>query len=144
MTKHIKAQKDYKVGKGRPPVETQWKPGQSGNPKGRRKGRQNLASIFYEELNQKVAVVENGKRRMISKAQAAIKQLMNSATKGDPKALQAIINLSKAMGDLKPPEHLQEPITRRKRFTLNIFEKNPLTGEETLVEPGTTSKKITE
>src|ERR1700677_251836 len=98
MTKHIKAQKDYKVGKGRPPVETQWKPGQSGNPKGRRKGRQNLASIFYEELNQKVAVVENGKRRMISKAQAAIKQLTNSATKGDPKALQAIINLSKAMG----------------------------------------------
>ena len=27
----------YKIGKGKPPKDTQWKPGQSGNPKGRPK-----------------------------------------------------------------------------------------------------------
>ncbi len=28
------AEEEYKVGPGRPPKEHQWKPGQSGNPKG--------------------------------------------------------------------------------------------------------------
>ena len=33
----------YEVGYGRPPQHTQFRPGQSGNPAGRRKGVRNLA-----------------------------------------------------------------------------------------------------
>ncbi len=119
-----KGPKNYKVGKGRPPMETRWKPGQSGNPTGRGKGRKNIATLFHEEMNKKVAVVENGQRRMITKAQAAIKQLINSATKGDPKAIQAIIGFSKELGELKLPASATQPIVRRKRFTLSIFDRD--------------------
>jgi Family of unknown function (DUF5681) len=41
---------DYKVGKGRPPLSTRWKPGQSGNPKGRPKGAKNMMTCFREAL----------------------------------------------------------------------------------------------
>jgi hypothetical protein len=133
-----KASGIYKVGKGRPPLATRWKPGQSGNPKGRRRGRKNLATLFHEEMSQKVAISENGQRRVITKAEAAIKQLMNSAAKGNPKAIQAMINISKELGDLKLPDLMQEPTVYR--FTLRVFDKDPITGERVQVEPGTNRK----
>lgn len=39
-----------KVGKGNPPVETRWKEGESGNEKGRPKGRRNFATIYHEAI----------------------------------------------------------------------------------------------
>ena len=41
------------VGYGRPPVNRQFKPGQSGNPRGRPKGSKNFATIFAEALKKK-------------------------------------------------------------------------------------------
>jgi hypothetical protein len=68
---------------------------------------------------------------MITKAEAAIKQLINSAATGNPKAFQAMMNISKEMGDLKLPDTMQEPKTRR--FTLSIFEKDRETGQRVRV-----------
>src|ERR1700742_2968486 len=46
------------VGYKRPPKHTQFRPGQSGNPKGRPKGTQNLKSDLREELGEIVRVRE--------------------------------------------------------------------------------------
>ena len=35
----------YEVGRGKPPVHTRWKPGQSGNPGGRPKHSRNFGTI---------------------------------------------------------------------------------------------------
>jgi Family of unknown function (DUF5681) len=70
---------DYKIGYGRPPEATQFKKGVSGNKKGRPKGTKNIATLFHTEMNQRVAITENGERRMITKAEAALKQLINKA-----------------------------------------------------------------
>jgi len=40
---------------GVPPKETQFKPGQSGNPKGRKKGRRNMSTIIKEILDAKLS-----------------------------------------------------------------------------------------
>lgn len=40
---------EYKVGPGRPPLGTRWKPGQSGNPKGRPKAI-TLSEAYRKEL----------------------------------------------------------------------------------------------
>jgi Family of unknown function (DUF5681) len=48
----------YKVGKGRPPSATRWKPGQSGNPKGRPRDSKNLEALLTEALSEKVPVQE--------------------------------------------------------------------------------------
>ena len=57
----------YSVGYGRPPEETRFKPGQSGNPKGRPKGSKNLRTLFAEELRRSVTLKENGKTRRVPK-----------------------------------------------------------------------------
>jgi hypothetical protein len=118
---------DYEVGFARPPKATQFKKGTSGNKKGRPKGTKNIATLFRQEIYQGVTIVENGQRRTIPKVQAALKQLTNKAATGDPRAIQAIMNMASDLGDLKHPDPLQEP--QRRKFTLNIFTKDLETGQ---------------
>lgn len=89
---------DYSVGYGKPPEHTKFQPGQSGNPKGRPKGSLNLATVVNRALNEKVAVIENGRRRWISKLDAAVTQLVNRAVKGDARAMQQLLSLAPLVG----------------------------------------------
>lgn len=84
---------DYDVGYGKPPKSTQFKPGKSGNPKGRPKGTRNLRSDLQEELNAKVTVIEAGNQIQVSRQKALIKSMMAKAIKGDTSAARVLINL---------------------------------------------------
>jgi hypothetical protein len=84
---------DYEVGYGKPPVHTRFQKGQSGNPKGRPRGRKNLSSLLNDALNGWVIVVENGRRKKITKRQAIITQLVNKSAAADLKATQIVIAL---------------------------------------------------
>jgi hypothetical protein len=81
----------YEVGYRRPPRATQFKKGQSGNLRGRGKGRLNLATLLERELQASITVVENGKARRIRKGSAIIKQTVNKAVGGDPKQIAAVL-----------------------------------------------------
>jgi Family of unknown function (DUF5681) len=83
----------YEVGYGRPPVAHQFKKGQSGNPKGRRKGSHSVESLLFRELNELVAVQEGGRRRSISKLEAVVKQVANKAASGDFRSQKLLIAL---------------------------------------------------
>jgi Family of unknown function (DUF5681) len=84
---------NYRVGYRRPPKKTQFKKGQSGNPRGRPKGSHNLATDLKEELEDRVTVRESGRSRRLSKQQVLIKTLMAKALQGDLKAAAAILNM---------------------------------------------------
>jgi hypothetical protein len=49
---------DYEVGYGKPPKETKFAQGKSGNPKGRPKGSKNIATLFMEIGRQPIRVTE--------------------------------------------------------------------------------------
>jgi len=83
----------YDVGFGKPPKRAQFKKGQSGNPSGRPKGSLSLATVLEQTLHEKVIINEGGKRKTVSKFQAAITQLTNKAASGDLKALQLLTAL---------------------------------------------------
>lgn len=94
---------DYTVGYRKPPVESRFQKGKSGNPRGRPKGSVSLVEALEEELSQRVTVTENGKSRTLSKGSVAVKALVNKALKGDIRAFREMIALqSKAA---KPEEN---------------------------------------
>ena len=69
---------DYKVGRGRPPLQTRFKKGQSGNPGGRRKKQ--LPALLADALDEPVFVTIDGERRQITKREAIVHQLVNKST----------------------------------------------------------------
>jgi hypothetical protein len=84
------------VGYRRPPKHSQFAKGRSGNPNGRPKGVRNFATVIEAELNTKIPITENGKRKSISKREAVAKQLVNKAASGDTKAMPLLLNESRA------------------------------------------------
>ena len=82
----------YEVGYGKPPRHSQFKAGQSGNPKGRKKGVKNINTIFDDVLNEKVVLSENGRTYKISKKQALCRRLVNKALSGDMKAIGPLLS----------------------------------------------------
>ncbi len=83
------------VGYRNPPVGTRFQKGVSGNPKGRPKGSLNLATAFMKTLRERVVINENGRRRTVTKLEAALKQLVNKAASGELRALAQLVALSK-------------------------------------------------
>ncbi len=73
---------DFEVGYGKPPKQTRFRKGKSGNPKGRPKGRKNLSTMVADALNTKVAVTENGSKRKLPLGEALIKQMSGEAFNG--------------------------------------------------------------
>jgi Family of unknown function (DUF5681) len=95
---------DYEVGYGKPPCQTRFRKGQSGNPKGRTAGDKNLSTLLSEALNEHVIITENGGRRKISKRQAVIKQIVNQAAKGDWRAAKLLFDIQQENEPRSEPE----------------------------------------
>jgi len=82
---------EYEVGYGKPPKATRFRPGQSGNPNGRPKGKKNVGTILEETLYQPVPITENGKARKVPAIEALFKTTMMNAMKGDHRAADRLL-----------------------------------------------------
>ena len=81
----------YEIGFGKPPEETRFRKGRSGNPNGRPKGTRNFKTDLREELDEPVSIRVHGKAQTVSSQRAAMKQLRAKALKGDPRALDRLL-----------------------------------------------------
>lgn len=84
---------DDEVGYGKPPKKHRFQKGQSGNPAGRRKGSRNISTMVDEALKSTVIINLNGKRKSVSKLEAAFMQQANKAAAGDPKATKLMLDI---------------------------------------------------
>jgi hypothetical protein len=85
---------DEGVGYNCPPKNTQFKPGRTGNPKGRPKSVRNFKTDLRDELSELITIRENGQERKITKLRALVKALVAAAIKGDMRAANAIVTFS--------------------------------------------------
>lgn len=85
---------DYEVGYAKPPTQTRFQKGRSGNPRGRPKGAKNLETDLAEELGERIRIREDGRDRRVSKQKAMIKALVAKALKGDTRAAMALFALA--------------------------------------------------
>ena len=78
----------------KPPEAGKFKPGQSGNPKGRPKGTRNLKTDLAAISQRAISVRENGKTRRMSQQKAMLLSAYSKAIQGDQKAASNLINLT--------------------------------------------------
>lgn len=121
---------DEPVGYKRPPRKNQFKPGESGNPKGRPKGDLNLRTIVQSELAQKLTIGEGEKRMTVSKLQLLVKRMIEKALKGEQRAIEHLINLNVTMfglGEGAPAE--RQELTPGEEAFLNAVMRERETGD---------------
>lgn len=94
------ADKDYEVGYGRPPVKTQFQPGQCGNPRGRPKATRNVNSIIKDSVFKVREATIDGKKKRMTQFEIGIHQLMNKFMTGDAKASAQVLALLTKMQEL--------------------------------------------
>jgi Family of unknown function (DUF5681) len=101
------------VGYCKPPVHTRFKKGQSGNPKGRRKGQRNVHTVVGEVLSQRITIREGNRTRSVTKLDGVIVTMVNAALRGDAKAQAALIAMMRSLGMTgePPPATNLEPFT---------------------------------
>ena len=95
--------KEYEVGYKKPPRKNQFKPGQSGNPKGRPKLVKSFSDDLKEESEELLTITENGKKIRTTKQRIFIKKVYNAALSGDKTAMKELVKL---LGSL--PEKVKE------------------------------------
>lgn len=88
------------VGYRRPPKTTQFKPGTSGNPKGRPKGSRPVGAVLQDIIQQNVLVTENGKTRRVPALEAMLRRLTNDAMRGEQRAIKSLLSLLDRYGEL--------------------------------------------
>jgi Family of unknown function (DUF5681) len=114
---------DYEVGYGKPPKQTQFAQGKSGNPNGRPKGSKNFATAFMEIGRERITVTENGRTRTITKAEAVVHQLTNKAASGDPRARREYFQVYKMLQPPEPTEEVAPDLSDRDKDVMKNFLK---------------------
>jgi len=85
---------DYEVGYRKPPVSGQFKPGTSGNPKGRKAKPKSVQAQVQKALSRKVRVTDAGQSKQFPLQEVIIRGLVTKAAKGDLKAAAFVFNLA--------------------------------------------------
>ena len=105
----------YEVGYGKPPAHSRFRKGVSGNPRGRKSGSRNVASLLTEALDARVDVTEKGKRKKKTMLGVIITQLVRKSANADLKATDMVLALE---------EKHESRAERGRANTSNIYEVN--------------------
>jgi Family of unknown function (DUF5681) len=110
-----------KPGHGKPPKATQFKPGQSGNPRGRPKGVRNLRSDLANVLEKRVRIREDGQQHRVSGQRAMLLKLFEKALSGDIRAANQLFGMLMKLDADDPPEKEPENVTERDEAIIAEF-----------------------
>jgi Family of unknown function (DUF5681) len=101
---------DTTVGYGRPPVATRFKPGTSGNPKGRPKGSKNLKTLILEIMTADISIQEGEKTKRVSRLEGVVLRQLQKALMGSDQAAMAVVKMALQLGFLEDAQSDQDDV----------------------------------
>ncbi|MGY4234753.1 hypothetical protein ACVWZ4_000693 [Bradyrhizobium sp. USDA 4472] len=116
------------VGYGKPPKHSQFKPGQSGNSKGRPKGSRNFKTDVQETLQSPVNITKNGRPKKITTQRAVLERLRLEALQGNPRANEQFIRLGEKYS--RPDIAVDAPLEARDQAILDAYVQRRLRAED--------------
>ena len=85
---------EYKIGYGKPPKDSRFKPGNNANPKGRSKRKPPaLAKTMQDFQGQLCRYTESGRKKTARRQDLISKKVVSDAVKGDVKSAEMLLNL---------------------------------------------------
>lgn len=108
----------YHVGYGKPPKTNQFKKGQSGNPRGRKKADTTIRSIMRKISAEKITVQSPDGPKGISATEMVLLNLRNRAAKGDNRATSQFLGLLLSVFGIGEPETTKTDISAEDRALL--------------------------
>ncbi len=108
--------------RSKPPPQTRFRKGRSGNPKGRPKATKNLKTDLMEELRERILLREGTTQKRVSKQRALVKSLTAEAIKGDTRAASAILGMIYRLLEDETAVQDDAPLTGEERAVLESLE----------------------
>jgi hypothetical protein len=90
----------YEVGYGKPPRANQFPEGRTANPRGKRRGEENIISAFKRIVSKRIKMKDGDQIRTIRLYEAVILQNCSAAMRRDSLAMGNIFRLAEASGEL--------------------------------------------
>jgi len=127
---------DEPVGYRKPPRWTQFRPGQSGNPKGRPRKKRDAAPVVTDsladdilraELDREIRVSDAEGSRMMSMAQIVARSQITAAAKGNPTAQRDLLRRQRELETRDAARRQAEEEERRAEFEKMVRFKQVLT-----------------
>ncbi|MGZ5825383.1 MAG: DUF5681 domain-containing protein [Croceibacterium sp.] len=117
---------DYEIGYAKPPAHSRFQPGQSGNPRGRKKGSRGLKADLNAELASMLTIQINGKPVRGTRQQLMLKAIATRAATGDVRAAALLLPLILQVFGIEDRggEHVQ--LSPRDKALLDLW----LTGDD--------------
>jgi Family of unknown function (DUF5681) len=95
------------VGYGRPPRQTRFQKGRSGNPGGRPRRARDLAALLSVALDTPSVIIEEGKRRRATKREVIAAQLVDRSAQADLHATKLLVDI---MHKIEQPREAEMPL----------------------------------
>jgi hypothetical protein len=126
------------VGYGRPPMETRFKPGTSGNPSGRPKGARSLKTDLLHELAESTEFNDSGITTTVTKQLALVKTLVKNAIAGEPRAMNTVLTICLRLFSDLPDD---DALSADDQAIMSAFSKRPTKASAAPPETGATGAK---
>jgi len=121
---------EYLVGYKKPPKHTQFKKGQTGNPRGRKKSRKSVAEEIEQILMQKISMKVGGAQKQVTLQHAMLMSLASDAAKGDLKKAGFLLDLRMSHNDTQSETIDVSLLSRDSKSIIDGFINQKNWGEE--------------